>query len=445
MRTGIMALEELNTEEGNTPEVTDFVDAPETEMLQAEEASGELARHEDSVDEAAQVADTVEAVADRVGETIPEGGLSEPEAAAVEVAVEHMLQRVGFSAKKSKVAALESFKDVASRKVATESMVENVRAKAKQIWEAIVAALSKAWEWIKNLLDFSGKAAAKTVARAEQLKAAAEKSDAKGGDKIAGESLLVEGGKALSGSALVKAYGQHVSSNVVKVDRLDHAKKVYGEIKPITAKADPKAWDDAAMIISTRPLEFLDLQNEGAKKVEKPDFSLSEGQEAFEVKLAIGDVSLFTVVSSGQKDTGVVARLTGFGASKSFIGKSTGAKGGETGEHLSASAKEAIALAEEVAGHMKTYEGLSGKITSVENESKAVLSEIKKFSNGQDEAAVQCLREASGVLRGATNVLVTGSAQLRKFDIQLANQVLSYAAKSIKAPAAQKSEDKKAA
>lgn len=435
---GVMSLENLDEEPiMAAPEVTDFVEAPEQEMLEAETATAEVVRAEDDIGEAADTAQTLETMADRVEESIPEGGMSAPEAEAIEVAVEHMLQRCGYKKGASKMPALENFKSKEKSIAATKVAVESLREKAGALWKAIVDAIQRAIEWIKKLLDFTGRAAAKTVARAEQLKAAAAKSEKPSDAKIKGEKLLVEGYKYLEGAELVGAYRKHVESGVFKSDRLAAASSVFKTVEESLGAKDMAAVEKSLAAVVNEPVKLLDLQAEKGVVVSKPNFSLREGQSAIEVKLEIGNKSLYSVFSTGAKDANVIARLTGFGASHSFIGESSDAKEVKEAPEVKAlDGKQVEEVCDLVAGHMKSYEGLSSKISAVESESKSLIGKITALGkDGKDESVAGKLRSAGGVLRGTINILVTGSGALRKFDIQLANTVLSYAAKSISAPA----------
>lgn len=435
MRTGIMqiALEDDSTIEDRVdpveaaPEgdVTDFVDAPEPEMAGAEEAAGEVERSEDEITEAADTAETLETVADRVEETLPEGGLSEPEAAALEVAVEHMLSRVGFT-KRKVFPAMEGFRDEKTRAEKTKIAVEDLKEKAGALWKAIVEAIKKAIEHIKAFFDFAGRAAAKSAARGEELaKAAGATKGNQKKDPIKAEALLVHGGKHIGGNELIAAYKAHTELPILKNDRVGRLSAVVENIKKAVE-------GDGSLAQSAE--KFFDVEQDG-KIVTNPEFTVADNQKVFEAALGLGDRSLFTVVQivgSENGAGGALKALASLGGSKAMIGKSTGAKAAEGGEVEPLDAAQAAELAELVSAHLKTYASLSQKVADAQKAATAAANEISKLGKEGDESTVEKVRAAGGALRGATNVLLNGATAVRKVDVQIANAALTHVAKSLR-------------
>jgi hypothetical protein len=79
MRKGIMALEGMEDmhEEEVAPEVGDFVEAPENDMLEMNEASVEMDDVNDGIEEASDTVDTLDEMHAALGESAEEGGMSE--------------------------------------------------------------------------------------------------------------------------------------------------------------------------------------------------------------------------------------------------------------------------------------------------------------------------------------------------------------------------------
>jgi hypothetical protein len=143
MRTGILAIALENSEDitigavdnvvGET--MTHFIDEPTQDGMQAEEAMHEFLDIDNRIDEAQQTAFTMHDMADRLEETIADGGASAEAVGAINEALEHMLERVGMS--RTKLIAVESFSDkdnTAQTKIAVESIRETI----SKVWKAIV-------------------------------------------------------------------------------------------------------------------------------------------------------------------------------------------------------------------------------------------------------------------------------------------------------------------
>lgn len=125
-------------------------------FIEAAENSREFNDLEAGIDEAEQVGTVVEEIAGHVEEAEKsEGGLTNHEAEAISVAVEHLCSRVGYS--RRIMPSMESFQDKRQRstKIALEGLGEFI----ESIWEAIKSAFTRAFEWISKTFKsiFGGK------------------------------------------------------------------------------------------------------------------------------------------------------------------------------------------------------------------------------------------------------------------------------------------------
>lgn len=449
MRKGVIALglEELREEDASAKdagraEVTDFIDAPEDDLADATEAEAEVARSEDEVAEAADTAETLETVADNLEETLPEGGVSEKEAETLEVAVEHMLKRVGFTAKHKKAfPALENFTKPEDRVAATKEAMEGIREKATALYHAIVAAIKKAIEYVKNFFTSIIAAYAGLEKRAEALTKLAKSVQGEQAGEIAGNDALVEGGKALGGGELVNAYKKHTAMAVVGAKRLADASVALKDAEALAALGDgPRA----AVTAYDKIYQAVNLDNVGGKTENHEQ----NGKVIQELKLGIGGQSLFVELNTDQsKDTSAVAKLLKFGASRSYVAASTGASKVDAGQVKPATNTEVQELCQLVVANGKSNEALKSEIAKVESVSNELLSKLGALAKSQEEYAGDALRAASGAVRGATQVLVNGTVALKAYDTKLAKNVLDFAGASLKAYKSSKPAkgDKKAA
>ena len=411
---------------------TDFVDAPEVDEVQAEEQAGEFEATAGDMDAAADAAEVLEETAEAVEETIPEGGLSEGAAKAIEVSVESLLLKVGFSAKHAKaLPAMEGFKNAGTRATKTKLAVESFKEKAIALWRAIVAAFQKAVEHVKNFLDLSGRQAAGLAKRADEL--AKKSASLKGAAKIkeiSGEKLLSADGKLLSGSNLVSAYKKHASQIAGQENRIARLNGVVEDVK--------KAMEGGS--VDTDPMKFFGVGKDG-KIAQNPSFTIADNQKAFEMEFALGGKSLFTILpvaNDEAKAGGAIKFLASLRGAHAKIADATDAKKVEGGKVAVLDPREIGDLCKEVAAHMKTYEGLTKAVSEAKSAANKLAQEVSKFSRegaddaAKDEASAKA-KAVSAAINAATNVLMGGAIALRKFDIAVAKASLTQAAKSVRA------------
>ncbi len=444
MRKGILALEEL-AEDTATPveEVAAFVDAPENDLAEADAAAVDMNTEVERTEAAAETAETLETVAERAEATLPEGGMDEKAVDALDVAVEHLLSAVGFPKRKAKVfPSLENFSQAGDARLKnTKLAIEGIKERAKEIWQAIVSAIKRAVEYVKQFFTSLFNATKGLEQRADSLIKKAE--GMKGGQSgtIKGNVLLVADGKLLDGAGVVSAYEKYANSPIGKANRLQDAAKALEDIQALANAGDAqraaaKAYDDL--------YKLLTLENFGEAKPH-----LQDGKVTQELKLGLGQKSLFLVLNAApEKDSSVAAKLLSLGASRCYVGDATGAGEVKGGDVAPASADDVKKLAGLVKGHMKQYESMKADVQKLESASNTLLSKLDKLNKeqGEYEFIAEALKSASGAIRGTNNVLVSGTASLKSFDVKVAKAALDFAGASLNAYGKQeKKEDKKAA
>lgn len=164
---GLMALEneELSQEEG--ADLGEAADSLETDLIEVNDEQVEGDEHEAEVEEAADAAEALEAIALSLESIAQEGGLDKNGAIMMQHAVQAQYARVGLVAKPA--CALESFGGTSSRAGATSISLEDIKANIKKIWDAIIANIKKAIEWVKERFMKIFGAANKLEARAKAL------------------------------------------------------------------------------------------------------------------------------------------------------------------------------------------------------------------------------------------------------------------------------------
>lgn len=412
MRKGIMALEELNNEPEVAAEVTDFVEAPENDLADAAADEAQIDSTTADIDEAAATAETLEAVHGEMERSLEEGGMSEPEARALEVAVEHLMTRVGFSKTRKTFPAMESFGNKANRVEATKLAMENISERAKKLWETIVAALRKVWEHVKSFFKGLFNASVGLKKRAEALEKQAKAT--KGGHGPEGKmistssfKILTVDGKILEGTDVVADYKGHLEEPIFKANRVAIVDKLKTALSKITS--------------DTTPEEAARIDEEAAEVIRK------EANLPDTLNLAFGGA----IFKAENGENGFKAAIV--------IPEKT-----EVQEKVEALPSSEVAkLASLVAARMDLYKDGEKTISNAIDKLGTLIKVMTtKTGEGAEVAKVAAMR-----IRQANTACVQATSILRGYDMRVATAVLNYAGASLKGLKQEepKKEDKAAA
>ena len=121
-----------------------------------------------------ETADALSEIQNHIEATEADGGMSEPAARALEIAVECLMRQVGSTKTKKTFPAMEGFADSKTRLANTKLAMEGLGEFLQKIWKAIVAAVRKAIEWIRDFFVALFNGAKSLKKRAEQLEAKAK-------------------------------------------------------------------------------------------------------------------------------------------------------------------------------------------------------------------------------------------------------------------------------
>ena len=249
MRKGILATEDVESFGLDAdPIIVEPVETAEEIFGEQENTMTKIDALGADIDEANMTADTLEKIHGSVEGSLDTGGLNEGEVRALEVAVEHLMTRVGFAKSRKTFPALESFKEKgADRLNATQVAMENIKEGFDAIWKMIMDALRALWKHVstffKNLFDASRKVKDQAIA----LKAKAIESKIPPGERKINPGsyvkLLITENGFLSGTALVAEYSKLMKDPVITLDRTDVISKT-GTL----VKEQIEATDDAKML-----------------------------------------------------------------------------------------------------------------------------------------------------------------------------------------------------
>jgi hypothetical protein len=428
MRKGILAMEELDEARVDAPgddaaakngdvEPTEAEltgDAPEAEaMTEVATAETDVIDTADSVDTAADTADAVEEVRDNVEEAIEtEGGVSEPEARALDVAVEQMLVMLGAPREKAKVfPAMEGFKDKATRVQSTRVALEGLSEKLQTIWKAIIANIQKVWESVVAFVKAMVNGTKFVEARAQLvIKMAAKKKGGKAGEisTKGWGAMLTRGGGLADAKDILKGVEELSTNDTIGYD--------YG-------KAATEANSVIVAILDTIGTEGGDAKAKELHDKLLKDLSLGSTGDGEEYDLPFGGTK---IVAAYKKAEG--GRL---------IGVEVSLKAGEVSVDEKApgcSPEEAAAIAQAVLKNVAkfaAYEKQAGDIAaamkSVTSKMSAKISSIK----GEDKDVGKEVRELAQTVNAVKNLVARASTLVRGYDLKCCHAALKFAGASV--------------
>lgn len=189
---GVVALEEEEVAAVAAAEAPamDNAESLETDMLEVSESAAEQGEEDAQVEEAAEVVEALESIAECLKVSAANGGLDRHSAAAIGVATQYMYSRVGIKSKS--MPAMESFGGTSSRVGATQLAMEDIKDKAKEIWASIVAAFKRMLAWVTDHFNKIFGSAEKLQKRAQAVVKMAEDKNGKKAEKtkFEGASLV---------------------------------------------------------------------------------------------------------------------------------------------------------------------------------------------------------------------------------------------------------------
>lgn len=171
-KLGIIALENENEPAPAEAVVEDAANSAETALLEVNEEAAEGDTSEAAVDEAVEAVSSLESYATALQASLGEGGISRAGASLMNIGLEHIYGRLGYEAGTTGTVSLENFGQNSSREGATQIALEGVKEKIKEIWNAIIAHIKKAIEWVKGHFNKIFGTAERLLKRAQALSSA---------------------------------------------------------------------------------------------------------------------------------------------------------------------------------------------------------------------------------------------------------------------------------
>lgn len=237
MKRGAVAL--LDNEENN-PAITDAAapadnaNSAETDLVEVADSAAVGEKEEADLAEAIDTQEALEQYKAALESFIGEGGVDQKGARLLQIGLEHMSNRVGFSIADRPNIAMESFGGASSKGRATQIALEGIGEQLKKVWASIVAAIKRIIDWVKDHFNKMFGAAEKLQKRAKAIaeKAKAVTGSADTGAKIENERLV----KALHMSGKIANTPSGSLENVLTV-----ANSVFGHVADFSAKSGEAA------------------------------------------------------------------------------------------------------------------------------------------------------------------------------------------------------------
>lgn len=428
-RIGIMAMESEEVMVKPVMVDTDVAmveampEQPEVEMAQMDEMVQEAEATDMGIEEGMKTAETLDGVMCKMEETLETGGMEEPAAAALEMAVEHLITNIGFAPKRTGF-ALEGFKKKETRISATKVAMESLGEKIKMIWKKILDAIVSAMAWFEKFFDSLMSGVMAVQKRAEMVMKAAEAKKGKAikEEKVKGASLknyLRNDNKILEGAKFASTYSL-ISAFADKEDKQADIEGATATLKKLQADVNkPEAFDEVLKDSYTGP---------GEKN--------GDGIAVFKLNSPIGDM----VIEMKSAPEGSTAEFIKTNISKFGGGYVRAADYKEiegdvmyetlTVEQVMAVCKETI----EVMKGMTQAATNKNKLTTALKEIKATAEKLSK-SEPKDSASSKNSNVLAMIANQQRMKVTSMFKASRTFQVKTCNAALMYCSASLKAMA----------
>lgn len=396
----VAALEAEQVAEAAAAPIGDNAESLETDLINVAELGAEGDDNDADTQEACEVAEALESIAEALGISAQNGGMDKHSAHAVGVAVDHLYKRIGL--KRIAMPAMESFGGTSSRVGATHIAMEDIKEQAKKIWDAIVAAIQKAIEWCIAYYNSVFDAATKLQARAKALAGKAEMTSGKAkAANFESEKLI----KALHTGSSV-AVG---SASIKNIN--DLAKSIFDDTHFYTEAlgegvlADLANADIGKTFVEKFALPAFSGVN-GMKEITNPEAvgmaAAAEGLAVFRgIELPGGMALVMRAPKAELKGAAAIAAVPGIMTTIApFDGKAS-APTGNTVSVLSTDEAAAIAKGvEELAGHLLGYKTQQAKLTELKKKiAAAAIALGKKVTDDETETAgIKAVQRVAGTI-----------------------------------------------
>lgn len=419
-------------------ELPDHADSLETDVADVNEASNEGESDQRDLDETEATGAALESFVVALEGFQQNGGLESQGAHILALATEHFLGNVGSSGAKVAIPAMESFGGTGGRVQAGRIALENLKDEIKKIWDAIVAQIKKAVQWLKDYWNKVFGAAEKLKRRAVELEERARQTTGSFGSKTEiddgslANKVMVQGSATnIQGLTEIKTVLSAIVSRGAALSG-DLGTKAVEAVKEVTKKNLP------AILKACEPIP-------GSHKVANPQevgvAAAPEGLAVYATGQLPGNYVVISWVPEGSKAdvTSQIKALQGVAYKTVQINKGQSAtskklptlKQGDMG----AIAKTVGDIADELLSYRKNGDALSGKANELASAAEGVANKAGEEENEEKRSDLQAVKAVATM---ANRAFVEPGASFSKYTITTCEAYLHWIEKSIKNYGAEK-------
>lgn len=436
--TGLVAAMENDKPktDGDDKEIGDNANSLETDAIEISDSAAEGEAHQAATDEAESTAEALENFAVAIRGAQANGGLNEHGAQILSIATEHMFTRMGIDSHASSMPALESYGTTSSRLQAGVIALEAINEQVKSIWKAIVAAIRKAYEWVKKYwLQVFG-AAEKLQKRAKALEEASRSPGGTMKEKTFENDRLAKA-LAIDNSVPANILAEATALKEATSQIVTEGARISGEVGEAAVKmldsGDGKAIGAIMELTKAFPGEKVnDPQAEG----------LAAGADGIEVhrsKQLLGGKAIIsripTRTSMASTDEGQIKRIgeTGYAVSKYSSKIKDEPTGKKFNTLLKADAGKLAHTVGEIAEEMLAYRKNTPKL---EETQKKLADAAEKIADGsgaeEDETKRKNMQAMKSVATMANRIFTQPGAEFMKYAVNTSKALLDYVEESLK-------------
>lgn len=424
---------EVAPEEGSPEAALVETDIPaetlETELLEAKDAEDTVVTDDEYAEDVGEALEDLGKIEDQLEESLQNGGIAPETAEMMEVAVECICARIGMTRARlfKNLPAMEAYDGPAGKLKATKIALEDIKDKAKKMWDTIIAWLKKAYaqvlQWFTTLFD----GAAKTVKRSKKIGEAAAKAEGQPKAQVIESASMFK--KLQIGGKIDKAGGD-LANSAATIKQFFDAARTYDVVSPM--------------------LKVIDGLKSGRKG---GDLESASGEVQKTIEQFAGKA--FSAKASKEAN-GVVSRSTEemMGGVGIWIDYPKEAEGGKTRIYIAPvnqkvyeSVKEtkvpvltpdgcaAVAKSmEEIGEYVQGLKKLTSEIKSDNDKLVSAANSLKNIrldgeEGGEGKAA---FRKAQGYIQTAGALLTTPKAKVAQLSLQMAKTAGDHASASLK-------------
>lgn len=410
-------------------EIVDHSDTVETGLMEVADSEADAAQVEEQTSEAVEVATALESLAVTLHSAADNGGLSKDGAAAVGIAVEHLCARVGLPMSKKGMPALESYGTAQSRVAATQLAMEEIKEKAKQIWEAIIQALKNAITWLVERWQLFFNTAGKLKERANEMAASAAKASGEAKEKELDKSGLVS---ALHvGGKVDNVIGTMERVSGIAANLYDSAAKRVTTLEQVVASGSLAKALTIFAVQGEGGIKYELVSNPEAEGLSKP----AEGKTLVRSEAMPGNKAVIMVTPTakdGEMSPDEIVKM--FTGTSVHIGDhSPKVKPAEGTKLATLSPTDSEKLAKVVAAMAEVIEKFQAEVKTVTEAKKKVLGKAEELAKKEgDDAAAKESRAIAAIVSATSRLVDNPIAGMSSYVLGAGKNALDYVALSLK-------------